>query len=271
MILNLLREGSVTLTTITLIAPLLTAENHLEVLDSARHKSKREVEQIVAHLRPQPDVVASVRKLAERERPPVTSRLGLPYSAVVNPEGPPPMTSSGPAPTARPAVVTPLAPERSKIQFTVSRDTHDKLRRAQDLLRHSIPNGDPALVFDRALTLLVEHLEKSKLAATTRPREEQRGTTASRHIPAALRRAVWSRDEGRCAFVGSEGRCEERGFLEFHHVLPYAAGGGTDASNIQLRCRAHNAYEAELFFGTDVVRERARVGLNSVRTELCVR
>ncbi len=36
---------------------------------------------------------------------------------------------------------------------------------------------------------------------------------------------------------------------------PYAAGGPATATNIQLRCRAHNVYEAELFFGNDVVRE----------------
>ena len=38
---------------------------------------------------------------------------------------------------------------------------------------------------------------------------------------------------------------------------PFAAGGGADARNIQLRCRAHNVFEAELFFGPSTVRERA--------------
>ena len=65
------------------------------------------------------------------------------------------------------ATLTPLAPERYKVQFTVSRETFDKLRRAQDLLRHVIPNGDPAAIFDRALTLLLAELERAKLAATT--------------------------------------------------------------------------------------------------------
>jgi len=44
-------------------------------------------------------------------------------------------------------------------------------------------------------------------------------------------------------------RCEERGFLEFHHVVPYAMGGETTVENIQLRCRAHNGYEAALYYG----------------------
>jgi hypothetical protein len=45
------------------------------------------------------------------------------------------------------------------------------------------------------------------------------------------------------------------GFLEFHHVVPFAAGGAAEAANIQLRCRSHNAFESELFFGTEMVRE----------------
>ena len=64
------------------------------------------------------------------------------------------------------------------------------------------------------------------------------------------------RDDGRCAFVGSRGRCAERGFLEFHHVVPFAAGGVADTQNIELRCRAHNNFEAQLFFGAAMVKER---------------
>ena len=60
---------------------------------------------------------------------------------------------------------------------------------------------------------------------------------------------MWSRDGGRCAFEGGEGRCSERGFLEFHHVVPYADGGAATDDNIQLRCRAHNQYEADQWFG----------------------
>ena len=57
-----------------------------------------------------------------------------------------------------------------KIQFTVDRETHDKLRRAQDLLRHTIPDGDLAAIFDKAITLLLEHLSRAKHGAAGRPR-----------------------------------------------------------------------------------------------------
>jgi hypothetical protein len=65
-----------------------------------------------------------------------------------------------------------------------------------------------------------------------------------------VKRAVWQRDGGRCAFVGALGRCSETGFLEYHHVVPFAAGGEATTRNISLRCRAHNAHEAKMYFGS---------------------
>ena len=73
-----------------------------------------------------------------------------------------------------------------------------------------------------------------------------------------MKREVWALDGGQCAFVGAAGRCTERGFLESHHVVPFTDGGKTDVSNLQLRCRAHNAFEAERWSGPgeeDLLRE----------------
>ena len=131
----------------------------------------------------------------------------------------------------------------------------DKLRHVQDLLRHRLPGGDPAAIFDRALTLLLENLKKQKLAVTGRPRSSRSTTTRSRHVPAAVKRTVWARDGGRCRFEGPAGRCGETGRLEFHHVVPYACGGAPVAGNLELRCAAHNRYEAEQWFGVFVREE----------------
>jgi hypothetical protein len=149
-------------------------------------------------------------------------------------------------------VVTPLTPDQYKVQVTLNGETIQKLRRVQDLLRHTIPNGDPAAIFDRALTLLLAYLERTKLGATERPRAMREPALGSRRAPAAVRRAVWRRDGGRCAFLGAAGRCTERGGLEFHHVVPYAAGGEATVETIALRCRAHNRHEAVLDFGPRV-------------------
>jgi hypothetical protein len=265
LILERLADGTLTLTGVCLLAPVLSHDNHLELLDAARYKSKREVEQLVARVRPQPAVAPTVRKLPvprPRERSDVVTDPSAGDRSVM-PERPaePTPSRSAPATTAtsqaHPPTVTPLAPEWYKVQFTMSREMHDKLRRAQDLLRHSIPSGDPAAIFDRALTLLIDDLEKRKLGGVRHPRPVRSSAPNSRHVPASVKREVWARDEGRCSFVGTDGRCTERGFLELHHVVPFAAGGETTTQNLELRCRAHNAYEAQLYFEPSMVREEA--------------
>lgn len=245
-ILERLAAGSLHLTAVSLLGPHLTAANHFGLLDSATHKSKREVEQLVARLRPQPDVPTIVRKL-----PAPASPLTTVMSPVAEPAAhtvPLPPVVAVPA-QRQPAVIKPLAPERYKVQCTVSRDTYEKLRRVQDLLRHAIPSGDLSAIFDRALTLLLAELSRTKFAATDHPQRQRPSRSRARHIPAAVKRDVWTRDGGRCAYSGEQGHCAETGFLEFHHVVPYADGGETSVGNIQLRCRSHNQHEADLWSG----------------------
>ncbi|MGH2395964.1 MAG: HNH endonuclease [bacterium] len=285
-ILEMLEQGLVNLTTVGLLAAHLTQENHREVLNAARLKSKRQVEELLACLHPQPPVPSTIRKL------PNASHLSASPPAQQDDEPSFQPTAQGQDdatqnlaclalthPQGRRATVVPLAPERYKVQFTASAETYKKLRLAQDLLRHQIPDGDPAAIFDRALTALLEDLGKKKLAATVRPRGSRDHVPSSRHIPAEVKRAVWLRDGGRCTFVSRNGRrCTDQGFLEFHHVTPYAVGGPPTVDNIQLRCRAHNGYEAELDFGprnsADVREERAsylsldRTAMTSVEQQI---
>ena len=272
LILELFEQSAITLTAVRLLAPHLTAENHVAVLTSATHKLKREIEELVCALKPRPDAPIVVRKLptlramvqplASVQSAPSASRIGPTSSAVDC------RRERVPVPEPSTMSIAPLAPERYRIQLTVSRETHDKFRRAQALLRHALPSGDAAEIFDRAVTLLVDQLERRRFAQTERVRATKPGPGASRHIPAAVRRAVWRRDGGCCAFVGTEGRCGERAFLELHHVEPYAVGGAATIENIELRCRAHNAYEARLVFGPDVVREEGAWWADSFRNEL---
>jgi hypothetical protein len=169
--------------------------------------------------------------------------------AAVTPSG----VSNPLLPGARPsAALTPLSPDRYRVQVTIGAETLEKLRLAKDLLRHAVPSGDEALILDRALTALLTDLAQKKFAAAASPRPAAAGVSGSRHVPAEVKRKVWLRDLGRCAFVGTSGRrCSERAFLEFHHVKPHALGGEASVENIQLRCRNHNAYEARLYFALD--------------------
>lgn len=51
----------------------------------------------------------------------------------------------------------------------------------------------------------------------------------------------------------AEGRV---GTSEFHHVTPFARGGEHKAEEIMLRCRVHNAYQAELDYGVNHIKRR---------------
>jgi hypothetical protein len=263
-ILDALACGDLNLTSIRLLSPHLTAENCGEILDEARHCSRKQIELLVARLHPLPDVAARIRKLPARKpapsaapevmaAPEVAAPVGV-VAARLLPESARAVAQTVAAPvdsaTSRPREILRLAPERFMVQFTVSADMHDKLRRAQDLLRRQIPNGDLAQVFELALNTLLERLDKEKFAATDRPRASRGVAAGSRAIPAEVKRAVWKRDGGQCAFIGSENRrCNEASFLEFHHVVPYARCGEASIENIALRCKAHNQYEALLDFG----------------------
>ena len=244
-ILDFLADGSVNLTTVRLLAPQLTDENHRAVLAEAIGKTKEEVLEIRARLAPQPDVRPTVRKLPG---PPLISQS---TASPLTPPAPP-ATDPLPAPPREPArpTVLPLSPERYGVHMTVDKETRDDLRVVQDLMRRAIPDGDPGKIFGRALKLLRADLEKKMFAATERPRTPRPAASDNRTIPAHVQRTVWTRDGGQCSFVGRRGPCSERAFLEFHHRQPHALGGEATVENITLRCRAHNQFAAEADFGT---------------------
>jgi len=202
----------------------------------------------VARLAPRPDVPPSLRKL------PTPAAVALPATPL--PAATVPVSTVRVVTVAVPGypgpAVVPLSPDRYRLQLTIGVETLEKLRLARDMLRHAIPSGDDAAVLDRALTALLSDLARKRFAATDTPRLSRGAAPGSRHIPAEVKRAVWLRDLGRCAFVGTGGRrCAERGFLEFHHAHPYSLGGEATVSNIRLRCRRHNDYEARVDLGRD--------------------
>ena len=153
-------------------------------------------------------------------------------------------------------------PELYRLELQISREAWQHLLRLQELLLPSIGDGDPSRIVERALALLLAHTEARKMAKVDHPQPAKPATPGSRYVPAGVKREVFERDQGRCAFVGRSGRCTETAGLEFHHKKPFAAGGLATADNIELRCRTHNQYEAELDFGVRAAR-RTRPGASS--------
>jgi hypothetical protein len=63
-LLDHLASGAMKLTSVRLLGPHLTPENHEAVLARAKDKARKEIEALVAELAPRPDVPASVREVA---------------------------------------------------------------------------------------------------------------------------------------------------------------------------------------------------------------
>jgi len=181
----------------------------------------------------------------------------------------------------KPAVIEPLAPARYRVQFTASAELRGKLERLRALMRSSVPDGDLAVIIEQAVTEKLERLEARRFGRAKAPRKleveatsaspvgEGRGEATSgerrttkrkapstRHVPAAVRRAVHERDGGRCRYVDAQGRrCSARERLEFRPDTR-SASGVTTPSQISLVCKAHNRYLAEVDYGRQALARR---------------
>jgi len=267
-----LRSGAIHLSGLRVLVPHLSEDNADALLDEASGKSKRAIEELVARHAPKPDVADSIRKLPQRRavEPAPAGQVSplLPAS--------PPSTEASTAsaqlpPAARPAkpaVVCPLSPQRYQVQLTASRQLKDKIEKAKALLRHQVPSGDLSTILDRALSALIEKVEKERFGVGRKPRSTtlSQGRAKSRHVPDAIKRAVYERDQGRCTFVGPNGtRCDQTSLLELDHLDGYARRPEHRVSRLTLRCFWHNQYAAEVMYGRQWMAERRKAARQTGR------
>jgi hypothetical protein len=197
-----------------------------------------------------------------------------------------------PAPAELPLVT---GPQQYQMQFSTTEEHVQLVERAKALLARERPAAALGELHVQAMRLLVAALEKKKFAVTDRPQKRLKSVdieedqkpidefttepshddassprrSGSRHVPAAERREVFRRDGGRCSYVDARGeRCCETRYLELHHLKPFAKGGANVASNLTLRCAAHNALAAEEDFGRErIARKRASLGHESCASQ----
>jgi hypothetical protein len=256
-ILERLADGRLHLSGIAMLRPHLTRENAATVLDRAAHRTKGQIEELLAELAPRPDVPAVIRKLPVAPAPAPAAAPSLFLSAVQH-------RLDGVASTVTSApVIQPLAPESYKVQFTAGAELRRKLERLQKLM-----SADLAQVIERAVTEKLERLERKRFGLTKSPRRKslpEDKPTTDRYVPAALKRAVYYRDEGRCRYTDAAGqRCKERDWLEYHHRFPYALGGRHTLRDVCLMCHAHNQYEADRDFGRAVMAQHRSLSVGGM-------
>ena len=258
-IFTALADGRLHLSAVVMLAPHLSPQTAEELLAAATHQTKAELELLLAQRFPSPDVPTSVQAIAPAVAAdePAVGRVEAPALQLAPGRVVPSVEPNTPVhmePLPLRTKLIPLSPGKFAVQFTMDDEMNDDLLAVRALLGHVLPSGDVKELFRRALRELRKGLEKQKFAKCDRPRP-QHGTAKGRHIPAAVKRAVWNRDGGQCTFVSEQGkRCESRTRLELDHIEPVARGGESTPDNLRLRCRGHNQYEAERTFSAEFMR-----------------
>ena len=196
-VFSLLERRELHLTAVCLLRDYLTSENHLELLAEASHKTKLQVQELLARRFPRPEVASYVRKLPDltpqtKPAQQADAELAQPASAPnarplqqtsTLPFGRHPLRSPLTPPSAPPRVrVEPTSEARYRIQLNASSSLKEKLELFQSLVSHSIPSRDVAAALERALDLALEQLQKRRFAKTDKPR----GSCRSRETIAKL-------------------------------------------------------------------------------------
>ena len=175
--------------------------------------------------------------------------------------------------------------QRLKISFGADPGFMKKLDRVKSLLSGRHPEGiNFQTLFDILMEEYLERHDPVRRSARRKRRSAVRGATGGgesrtgdgrrgkgsrdapaahgkgpRRIPKAVRDRVYTRDEGRCTFVGADGRrCGSTWDLEIDHVVPVARGGDDSPGNLRLLCRGHNIEQAEREFGTTLMENHRR-------------
>jgi hypothetical protein len=213
-LLSAMSDGRLSLSAVTRIAPHVRRSDAPEIISRAEGKTMRELSDMLAPLRPVGEKRDVIRAVAVRSSHP---------------------TDSG---TASVELLVDFG-------FRGTFALREAIDRAKELLSHRFPHGG----MDEILTEIVnDYLRRHDPRLCVQ--ERLAPVRGSATMPAAVRRTVWSRDGGRCVFVGPGGiRCQSRKFLEIDHIMPRARGGRDTADNLRLLCRAHNDAERRRILG----------------------
>lgn len=266
-LLEMLSDGRLHLSGVAKLVPHLTDVNETELLARATHRTKSEIEAILAEIAPKPDAAPTIRRVREPREVVGSAELGpdrvggareIPLLLASAPtvdastralEEPVATRPERVSPPTQPHAVVALSPGRYKVQFTASATLRGKLERLQALL-----HADLATVIETAVTERLARLEARRFGLTRASRrtlDDSDLSGRSRYLPAAVRRIVRERDADQCTYLLANGcRCPERRNLEFHHRNPYGRGGDHHPENVCLMCRPHNAHVAERDYGT---------------------
>jgi 5-methylcytosine-specific restriction endonuclease McrA len=294
--LELLLSGEINITTLSMISDIIDQDNHGEIFSKIRGRSTRQVELLVSTHKPVNIVRDTVRPICIKRRVCRSAGSfnggDSSLSAETNPanlEGENSRNSNKISSSAETklgnhgvrvgdrhpancnkssssAETNIILEQRLKLGFTVTPEFMNKYNKIKSLLSSKHPEGiNFENVFD---ILMTEYLEKHdpdkrhtrrnhQAKKNDRRKNNQAPAHRSRHIPPAVRDQVYTRDKGRCSFIGANGkRCNSTWDLELDHVVPFTRGGDNSPGNLRLLCRKHNMHQAENTYGREFMKNR---------------
>jgi hypothetical protein len=204
---DMIAGGELTISSLNVIGAHLTGENHRQVLDRCRGKTRQQIEHLVAELAPRPDVPASLRKLSQArtaDPAPLFSTVATPAARTPEQQTPGPARSRtpeqqapGPARSRTPELQTPglaRSPAGKPQQLATPGATPDSGHQpAARTVAPTLPRGKRR----GSVEVLApeRYLLKVTLGARTRAKLERARTLVSHSVPdgdveAVLERAL---------------------------------------------------------------------------------
>ncbi|MBK9293821.1 MAG: HNH endonuclease [Oligoflexia bacterium] len=152
-----------------------------------------------------------------------------------------------------------------ELKVTVDKNLKAKLERVKGFLSHTNPEGKLTELLDQMCDLVIKLKDPSakwdKAEQQVKQRKSLRGVSippqvtphkGGRYIPIAIKREVYTRDQGSCSFTDpqSKRRCNSKHLIQYDHIWPLSLNGQTSTENLRLLCFNHHQLVTKNIFGT---------------------
>lgn len=206
---TLIHEGKISISNARRIVPHLTQENKDTWLEKAQTLSQYELRKEIVKIKPETATPECIRPVAENLAV-LTIHISDPTHALWR-EASDVMARKGKAPKSQDELLA--------LAMNALLEKEDPLRKAQRVVERKTA---PATVARKTASLPSPH---------------------RRPLSAGTKHQITLRDGRQCRFRDPSGkRCENRRYLNVHHVLPLSRGGTDAPENLVTLCAAHHRY-----------------------------
>ncbi|MBI4678030.1 MAG: HNH endonuclease [Elusimicrobia bacterium] len=203
-ILSFLRDGTLSLTAVSLLAPHLHRQDFPELIARAQGLSQNKLELLLADIAPEQTRRDCIRYLGHAPLPALPSKdelfagipevppawtaspsggdgPAIPATSAPSPETAPSDDGTTPGPAGRaPHPAGPTHRPLVRFSFTADEGLLNEVERARDLLRHKYPHARLEDIFREALDEFLERRDPDRKLARTKAREERLQKAAGR-------------------------------------------------------------------------------------------